>query len=267
MNKQAIGILDSGVGGLSIAQAIHNTLPGEDLIYIADSKYAPYGDKTTAEIHHRVSTLIELLKQHKIKALVVACNTATVNLIGQLRTKYSLPIIGVEPGVKPAAANTKSNKIGVLATEGTIHSKAFLEFIEQFSVNNELLLTPCPKFVPLIEQAQIGTEQAKAAVEEYVRPLIEQGCDQIVLGCTHYPFLKRDIETVTNGQAKIIDTSQAVANQVKNVLTEHQLLNNSQLNGLIEFYTTGDVALANPLFAKLWQQRVEVQAIPAHITA
>lgn len=266
MNKQAIGILDSGVGGLSIAQAIHKTLPAENLIYIADSKYAPYGDKTTAEINLRVSTLIELLKQKDIKALVIACNTATVNLIGQLRDKYSLPIIGVEPGVKPAVANTKSNKIAVLATERTIRSSAFLEFVERFSAHNKLMLTPCPKFVPLIEQAQIGTKSSKAAVEEYVRPLIDEGCDQIVLGCTHYPFLKQDIEQVANGQAQIIDTSQAVANQVKNVLLEHELLNQNQQEGLAQFFTTGDIDVAIPLFAKLWQRPVEVQAIPTTIS-
>lgn len=261
MNKQAIGILDSGVGGLSIARAIHDTLPAEDLIYIADSKYAPYGDKSTSEISQRVSTLIELLKQKNIKVLVIACNTATVNLIARLREKYSLPIIGVEPGVKPAAANTKSKKIGVLATEGTINSKAFLEFVGQFSEQNELILTPCPKFVPLIEQAQIGTDSSKAAVEEYVRPLIDKGCDQIVLGCTHYPFLKQDIEKVANDQAQIIDTSQAVANQVNNVLAEHSLLNHAQEEGQAEFFTTGDIQLANPLFSMLWQKQVAVQAI------
>lgn len=262
MSKQAIGIIDSGVGGLSIAQAIHKTLPTEDLIYIADSKYAPYGDKTTDEIHHRVNTLIELLKQKQVKALVLACNTATVNLIGQLRERHSLPIIGVEPGVKPAAAHTKSKKIGVLATEGTIQSKAFLEFVQRFTEHNELMLTPCPKFVPLIEQAQIGTESSRAAVEEYVRPLIEQGCDQIVLGCTHYPFLKQDIEGVAGGQAQIIDTSQAVANQVKNVLSDQKLLNSQPNGGQAEFFTTGNIQIANPLFAKLWQKQVNVQAIP-----
>lgn len=261
MNKQAIGILDSGVGGLSIARAVHDTLPAEDLIYIADSKYAPYGNKSTSEINQRVSTLIELLKQKDIKVLVVACNTATVNLIAHLREKYSLPIIGVEPGVKPAAANTKSKKIGVLATEGTINSKAFLEFVGKFSAQNELMLTPCPKFVPLIEQAQIGTVSSMAAVEEYVKPLIEKGCDQIVLGCTHYPFLKKDIEQVASGQAQIIDTSQAVANQVKNVLTEHNLLNQQKKEGQAEFFTTGNTDFAHPLFSMLWQKPVAVRAI------
>lgn len=261
-NQQAIGIIDSGVGGLSIAKAIQHALPHEHLIYIADSKYAPYGDKTTAQINERVSSLVDVLKTKAIKTLVIACNTATVNLIGQLREEYQLPIIGVEPGIKPAAKQTKSNKIGVLATEGTIKSEAFKEFVQQFSEHNDLMLTPCPKFVPLIEQDLIGTAQAKAAVQEYVTPLIEQGCDQIVLGCTHYPFLKHDIQVVTKDNAQIIDTSQAVAKQVKNVLQSKQLLNQQASLGNVEFYTTGSLHLANSLFTNLWQGNVEVLALP-----
>jgi len=261
MNTQAIGILDSGVGGLSIAKAIRQLLPHEDLLYIADSKYAPYGEKSNTEIHNRVSTLIEQLERQQIKALVVACNTATVNLIGQLREKYTLPIIGVEPGVKPAAQHTKSNKIGVLATEGTIKSQAFLDFVARFSEQNELMLMPCPKFVKLIEQEKIGTDCSLEAVREYVAPLIDKGCDQIVLGCTHYPFLMTDIQTVVNGHAQIIDTSSAVAKQVNNILSNKGLLNQQTCSGQTKFYTTGDLKVANSLFSKLWQAQVRVETI------
>ncbi len=257
-NQQAIGIIDSGVGGLSIAKAIEHALPHEHLVYIADSKYAPYGDKTTAQINERVSSLINVLKEKAVKALVIACNTATVNLIAQLRELHQLPIIGVEPGIKPASEQTKSNKIGVLATEGTINSSAFKEFVQRFAEHNELILTACPKFVPLIERDLIGTEQAKAAVEEYVSPLIDQGCDQIVLGCTHYPFLKQDIQLVAKANVQIVDTSQAVAKQVKNVLLANQLLNQQTAPGNVEFYTTGSLHLANSLFTNLWQKNVEV---------
>lgn len=261
LQGQAIGIIDSGVGGLSIAKAIQSTLPNEHLIYIADSKYAPYGEKSTAQIEHRVSTLIQVLQQKSIKALVVACNTATVNLIHQLREKYELPIIGVEPGVKPAAAQTKTKKIAVLATESTINSQAFRAFVTPFRLNNQLFLTPCPKFVPLIEGEKIGSDEATQAIAEYVQPLIELGCDQIVLGCTHYPFLKQDIAKVAQGQAQIIDTSEAVARQVKHILTENQLLNPRAVAGKIAFYTSGCHSKNQSLFSTIWRRQVEVSPI------
>ena len=261
MQQQAIGIIDSGVGGLSIFKAIQQALPAEHLTYIADSKYAPYGDKSRTEIGQRVSSLVNVLKQQNIKALVIACNTATVNLIQQLRQEYQLPIIGVEPGIKPAVAKTKNNKVGVLATAATIQSPAFVKFVAQFSQQSKVVLTPCPKFVPLIEQQQLGSPTAISAVKEYVLPLIEQGCDQIVLGCTHYPFLKPDIEQVIAGQAELIDTSEAVAQQVKNIQTINNLLNKSPLQGKSTYLTTGDTNTANSLFSKLLQQPVVVQAV------
>lgn len=261
MAQQAIGIIDSGVGGLSVFQAIEKLLPTENLTYIADSKYAPYGEKSKTEIAQRVSTLVDLLHQQDIKALVIACNTATVNLIQQLRQSYSLPIIGVEPGIKPAVAGTKTKKVGVLATAATINSQAFVEFSRKFLPHSELILTPCPKFVPLIEQEKIGSHEAKMAVKEYVLPLIEQGCDQIVLGCTHYPFLKQDIEQVIAGKAQLIDTSQAVAQQVKSVLLAQELINTSTELGQAQYLTTGDPSVANSLFSKLLQKQVLVEAL------
>lgn len=261
LKGQAIGIIDSGVGGLSIAKAIQSALPNEHLIYIADSKYAPYGEKTPHQIEQRVRALIQVLQQKSIKALVIACNTATVNLIAQLRQNYQLPIIGVEPGVKPAAAQTKTKKIAVLATESTINSQAFRTFVTDFSQDNQLFLTPCPKFVPLIEGEKMGSAEANQAIAEYVKPLIEQGCDQIVLGCTHYPFLKQDIAKVAQGKAKIIDTSEAVARQVKHILTEHALLNPNAHQGQIAFYTSGCHSKNRSLFSSIWQQEVTVQPI------
>lgn len=261
MQHKAIGIIDSGVGGLSIARAISSLLPHEDLLYVADSKYAPYGDKTSAQIYNRVSSVIDTLKDKNIKALVIACNTATVNLIGRLRQEHAMPIIGVEPGIKPAANNSQSKKIAVLATQSTLKSQAFIDFIAPYQQHNELLLLPCPKFVPLIEAGKIHSTEMANALDECVSPILAQGCDQVVLGCTHYPFLRQQLSAKLTKQITVIDTSAAVAKQTQAVLMQHKLNSDKTRVGKIEFFSSDRTDKASAICSQLWGSPVCVNAL------
>lgn len=257
MKQQPIGVFDSGLGGLSIANAIHAKLSNEDLIYIADSQFAPYGDKDLEFISSRAEVIVNKLIELKVKAIVVACNTATVNIISRLRARFSLPIIGIEPGVKPAVEATSSGHIGVLATQNTIQSESFKKLVSRFSSQTNVISQACPEFVHIVEHNLIGTGLALQTAKQYVEPLIEQGCDQIVLGCTHFPFLTNEIKKVCQDKANIIDTSDAVAKQLNRVLLEQDLLSDNKNTGTIDFYSTKQEVHAAPLLELLWPTHIK----------
>ena len=195
-NIDPIGVFDSGVGGLSLLQCIREELPCEDIIYIADSGYAPYGDKSSEYIEKRSLAIVEFLVEQKAKAIVVACNTATAAAINKMRSIYSLPIIGMEPGVKPAISVTKSGTIGILATTETINSEKFRVLTERFCNNCEIITQACPGLVEKVEQISITDNETHKMVEKYVDALISKGADTIVLGCTHYLFLTNIIRKI-----------------------------------------------------------------------
>lgn len=257
MKQQPIGVFDSGLGGLSIANAIHTELPNEDLIYIADSQFAPYGDKDLAFISARAEIIVNQLIEHQVKAIVVACNTATVNIINRLRERFTVPIVGIEPGVKPAVQATQSGKVGVLATQNTIRSDSFKQLVKRFSTDVSVICQACPEFVHIVERNQIGSELAFQVAEQYVRPLIAQGCDQVVLGCTHFSFLTKEIELVCQQQATIVDTSEAVAKQLKRVLDEGKLLSDNSTSGRLSFYSTKQELTSVPLLESLWSTKTK----------
>ncbi len=234
-----IGIFDSGVGGTSIWKQIHDLLPNEDTIYLADSKNAPYGYKTKEEIIALSEKNTEYLLNLGAKIIVVACNTATTNAIKELREKYKVPFIGIEPAIKPAALSSKTHKVGVLATQGTINSELFhqtmsnfseVEFIEQIGHN----------LVQLIESGQMNSPKMGELLHQYLQPMIEQGIDYLVLGCTHYPYLIPQIRKILPQHIQIIDSGKAVARQVKNVLEQNKLLSDSTQKGKAVFYTNAD---------------------------
>ncbi|WP_295996357.1 glutamate racemase [Rugamonas sp.] len=226
-----IGIFDSGVGGLSVLRHIRAQLPRELLIYFADTGFAPYGDKPEQVVVERSLAVAAFLLERGAKALVVACNTATVAAIKALRARYpALPIVGVEPGLKPAAAATRSGKIGVLATDGTLSGEKFLQLRAQVSSASgaQFLLQPCIGLVDLIELGQFDTAAIDALLDRYVAPLIAQGADTLVLGCTHYPFVQAAIARVAARHATqavtLIDTGDAVARQLARLLETAGLL-------------------------------------------
>lgn len=258
-----IGIFDSGIGGLSIARCIRDLLPHEDLIYVADSYYAPYGEKTSDFIEDRSFTLANFLLKKQSKALVVACNTATVSTIKKLRSELSIPIIGVEPGVKPATLTTKSGIIGVLATKQTIMSPSFNDLVRRFSAGIQVEIQPCPGFVEQVEKIDLASDATLNLAKQYVLPLIEKGADTIVLGCTHYSFLEPVIRTVIGEDITIINTSKAVAKQTVRRLTEEDLLSPGNTPGQALFFTTSrnDEKENQKIFSSLWGKPVAIKHI------
>lgn len=247
--RRPIGIFDSGIGGLSVLRHIRAQLPHEDLLYFADAGYAPYGNKTEADIVQRTLVIAHFLVTHGAKIVVVACNTATAAAIAALRMRYpTLPVVGVEPGLKPAAAMTRCKTVGVLATESTLSSKNFHLLREQVTTatNVRFLLQACPGLATQIENAQLDSAATALLVQRFVTPLINQGADTLVLGCTHYPFVQPLIEQctahLTSKPIAIIDTGEAVARQLQRLLLQFDLRNTAQGSGTLTAFTTGQVA-------------------------
>jgi glutamate racemase len=254
-----IAVIDSGVGGLSIMKAIHQLLPHESLIYVADSAYAPYGEKSAAEIEHRLRLLTESLIKQSIKALVIACNTATVNAIDALRQQYNFPIIGVEPAIKPAANISKTRKVGVLVTSATAENSRFLALVAKHKQDCEVLIQPCPGLVQMIEQGQRHSAACYRLLEQLLAPLLAQTIDTLVLGCTHYPFVEQPIKHIIGEQVTLLQTAEPVALQLQRQLTAHQLVNNEPNKANIRCYTTLDANNQQALFNELWQAPLPLQ--------
>jgi glutamate racemase len=257
ISSQAIGVLDSGVGGISVLKHIHALLPHENLMYVADSKYAPYGNKTSKEITTRCMTIADFLIAQNVKALVVACNTATAAAIGAMRETYSLPIIGMEPAVKPAAEASKNGVIGVLATVGTLKSAQFAALLESYGRNVKVVTQACVGLVECIERGELDTPETKALIRQYCKPLLLEGADTIVLGCTHYPFVKDAIREVVGDKISLIDTGAAVAKQLKRQLQEKDLLSISKQKAEVHFWTNSEAENAEQVTEKLWGNHVE----------
>ncbi|RVU82730.1 glutamate racemase [Leucothrix sargassi] len=225
MNNNPIGIFDSGMGGLTVADSIRRLLPNEKLLYFADTEYAPYGEKSQAFILERSRYITELLVERGAKAIVVACNTATVSTIQQLRDEFAVPIIGVEPGVKPATKITKTGKVAILATQYTADSEYLKQLVARHKAGYEVFLQGCPGFVEQIENQQIETAETEALVRKYVEPLLAKGVDTFVMGCTHYAYLVPMIRRVVDEGVMIVETQDAVAEQVGKRLADMGLLN------------------------------------------
>ncbi|WP_047541331.1 glutamate racemase [Methylotenera versatilis] len=260
-NKPPIGVFDSGVGGISVLKHIHALLPHEDLLYVADSKYAPYGSKTPAEITARCFEIADFLIAKNAKALVVACNTATAAAIDAMRAKYDLPIIGMEPAVKPAAAATKSGIIGVLATVGTLKSAQFAALLENYGRNVEVVTQACVGLVECIERGELTSQSTLELVQQYCKPLLEEGADTIVLGCTHYPFVRPLIEQTVGADVTLIDTGEAVARHLqKRLLALNLLADANEGNQLSEitFWTNSEIAQPQLIINQLWGKAAPV---------
>lgn len=218
-NNNPIGLFDSGIGGTSIWKEIHQLLPNEDTIYLADSKNAPYGQKSKEEIIHLSCKNTEFLLNQNCKIIVVACNTATTNAIKELRAKYDIPFIGIEPAIKPAATHSQTQKIGILATKGTLNSELFYKNVEKFQ-DIKIIEQIGYGLVELIEDGAIKSTEMKSLLQKYLTPMVEANIDYLVLGCSHYPYLIPQIQKIIPKSIKIIDSGEAVARQTKNVLNE-----------------------------------------------
>ncbi|MEO9894445.1 glutamate racemase [Aurantibacter sp.] len=243
MNKQPIGMFDSGVGGTSIWKEIHELMPNENTIYLADSLNAPYGEKSEKDILELSIKNTEILLSRNCKIIVVACNTATTNAIDYLRANYKVPFIGIEPAIKPAALKSKSKTVGILATKGTLSSSLFHSTSENHASGIKVVEREGTGLVNLIETGKVLSLETKKLLEEYLDPMIAAGIDYLVLGCTHYPYLIPILKEMLPDNVKIIDSGEAVALQTKAVLEQHKLLNLSMGKSNLEFYTNAEIAV------------------------
>ena len=247
-NTQPIGLFDSGIGGTTIWRSLHNLLPNENTLFLGDSKNAPYGQRTKEEIIQLSKKNVEWLLNHNAKAIIVACNTATTNAISELRSSYDIPIIGIEPAIKPAATNTKTGKVGVLATQGTLNSKKYAE-AQTLYPNIEFINQIGFKIVQLIEDGQLYSEELELLLRSYINPMIEKGVDYLVLGCTHYPYLLPILNKFLPEHITVIDSGDAVAKHTYKILKEANLLKTDSLPGYSKFYTNKNVDILQSFIA------------------
>jgi glutamate racemase len=257
-----IGVFDSGVGGLSVLRAIRSELPAEHLLYVADSAYAPYGERSDDYIEKRSTDIVQFLLERRSKAIVVACNTATGVSIAALRERFDVPLVGIEPAVKPAALTTKSGFVGVLATSATLQSAKFARLAAQFGQTVEIVEQPCPGLVEQVEAGQLTAADTRALVRKYVQPLIDRNVDTLVLGCTHYPFLEPIIREIAGRSVTIIDPAVAVARELRRVLASRSLLAGVDRSGGETFFTSGSPATVSRVVAELWAPDTPILGLP-----
>lgn len=256
-----VGIFDSGVGGLSVAREIRRHLPAESLIYLADTAYCPYGGRPLEEIRARSLLVGHYLVRQGAKALVVACNSASGAALEALRTELDVPVVGMEPAVKPAARATRCGRVGVMATEATLQAGRFDRLMERFTEGVEVVGQPCPGLVELVEAGDVEGETARARLKELLQPLREAGVDTVVLGCTHYPFLRGVIGELMGPEVTLIDTGAAVARQTGRVLRKEGTEAPGGGEPSFRILTTGDAEVVGASVARLLHEAVPVEHV------
>ncbi len=235
----AIGVFDSGVGGLTVAKQVFQQLPAESVIYLGDTARVPYGTKSGDTVRRYANSCAGLLAERGIKLLVVACNTASAHALDHLRSHYALPIVGViEPGARAAAAATRTGRVGVIATEGTIQSRSYDEAIHQFDRDITVHAKSCPLFVPLADEGWVTGQVPQAVAEKYLSDIKAANVDTLVLGCTHYPLLRDVIQSYMGPDVTLVDSAQATARIVKETLEETDLLAHENAMPLHQFYAS-----------------------------
>lgn len=257
MNPSApVGVFDSGVGGLSVLREIRALMPALDALYVSDARFLPYGDKSEAFVLARSLAVAEFLVGKGARALVVACNTATAAAVPALRERYRLPVVGIEPAVKPAAAATRSGIVGILATSSTLQSRRYAELLERFGEFVRVIGQPCPGLVERVEAGDLDGPGTRSLLLRYLQPLLDAGSDTLVLGCTHYPFLRPLIESLVGPEVRVVDPSGAVARRL-------QALLGAETTGTAQLcaFTTGDAASQSALMSRLLGFPVVAEAI------
>ncbi|MSQ15346.1 MAG: glutamate racemase [Dehalococcoidia bacterium] len=254
-SNEPIGVFDSGVGGLAVVEQIRKLLPREDIVYYADRGHFPYGPKSAQAVLSLSISAVEFLLSKRSKLIVVACNTASAAALSELRQQFKIPFVGVVPAIKPASLQTRSGKIGVIATEGTLHAEMFQGLVEQFASGLEVVTVACPLLVEFVEEGRVGGPELELALHSYIDPILESGADTLVLGCTHYSFLKEAVERIAGPEVAVLETSKPVAKQVQRLLQENDLLSETADHGLITYYASGDLENFNEVKEKLFSVR------------
>jgi glutamate racemase len=250
--KAPLGIFDSGVGGLSVLRAVRAELPGEDIVYLADQAHVPYGARPLEEVRAFSEGITRYLLDRGAKLIVVACNTASAAALHHLRRTFpGTPFVGMEPAVKPAAEQTRTGVVGVLATPATFQGALYASVIERFANGVVVLQDTCPGLVMEIERGELVGAGVRRILDQALQPMLVRGIDVIVLGCTHYPFVIPVIEEIAGPGVRVIDPAPAVARQVRRVLEERGLMSTAGLRGEIHYLTTGDPSSLEALLARL----------------
>lgn len=260
--EAAVGVFDSGVGGLSVLRAIRTLLPAEELFYVADSGHIPYGDKSPEYIQRRALAISDFLIGQGAKAIVVACNTATAAAAPLLRATFNTPIVAMEPAVKPAVAASAAGVVGVLATTGTLTSDAYADLVGRVGRGVTVLAQECPGLVMQVEAGDLNGPATRTLVERYTAPLLAAGVDTLVLGCTHYPFLRALIADVVGPRVRLIDSGAAVARRLQEVLAARDLLAPASHSGAERFWSSGEPTLVQQVVSRLWGAAVVVERMP-----
>jgi glutamate racemase len=255
-----IGAFDSGLGGLSIIAEIRELLPAEDILYYADNGYCPYGGRSDEWLRERSLYLARFLIDRGAKVIVVACNTASAAGLEHLRATFSVPVVGLVPAVKPAVAATRTGVVGVLATKGTNRGRLLSDVIDRFAApaNVKVVVAAPTGLVEAVEAGKLDTPETAEAVRRALEPMLEQGVDALVLGCTHYPFLKPLLREVAGDGVRLVDSGEGVARQTRRVLEARHLLRGEQRRGLLKVYTSGDIDKVRPLVRRLVGEEVDV---------
>jgi len=261
-NARPIGVFDSGVGGLSVLRAIRQELPAENVIYVADSGNAPYGDRPREFIEQRSIAIVEFLCDRGVKAVVVACNTATGVAVRALRSRFTFPIVAMEPAVKPAVTTTRTGVVGVLATMRTLSSANFLKLVDEHGARAQMLIQPCPGLVEQVERGELEGAKTRTLLEGYVQPLLAKGADTLVLGCTHYAFLQPLIQDIAGPNVSLIDPAAPAARALTRRLEAARLLSDARGERTEAFWASGPAAAAASVIRQLWNPDADVQSLP-----
>ena len=243
LQNNIVGIFDSGVGGLSVWRELIKVLPGNKMVYVSDNAYSPYGPRPQSEIVSRAVEISEFLIRNGAGIIVIACNTATAAAIDELRWRFDIPFVGMEPAVKPAAQSSKSKVIGVLATKGTFMGRLYNSTLRRFATGVRVVEKVGTGLVDVVESGRADTKEGRELLEKYIRPMIKKGADHIVLGCTHYPFLSEQISQIAGEGVTLVDPAPAVAKHTLEIMEKGGLVLKERINQLEQtrFFSTGSV--------------------------
>ncbi|KQL20724.1 glutamate racemase [Cytobacillus solani] len=252
--KRPIGIIDSGVGGLTVAKEVMRQLPNENIVYLGDTARCPYGPRPGEEVKAFTWELTQFLLTKDIKMLIIACNTATAVVLDEIRNELSIPVIGViSPGARAAIKKTENHRIGVIGTIGTIKSGAYEQALKQINRRAVVHSLACPKFVPLVESGEYGGPLTKKVVTETLQPLLNHNLDTLILGCTHYPLLEQPIQHVMGDRVKVISSGEETAREASAILSHYEMLNSYENETEHQFFTTGSRTIFKKIAAE-WLQ-------------